>query len=342
VKYDYFVIKIGSGIYAHRASRSLRFLAKEIRKLRSSTRVVIVSSGAILMGEKEIGRKPRTVQDRQILSSVGQPLLLTQFRKFLGRDVKCGQVLLTHEGLRSRETYSHVKNTLLGLADSGIVPVVNENDSASPVEILFGDNDLLASVVAMMIQARHLVFLTPPGGLRGADGKIITQPAEKELGDILRKKETTMGGGKGSGAMKTKVQSAIFAAHAGVSSLITGPCVPFSKLLEGNDKSIPGSFFPSVHGPLSRKKAWLYSYYSPASSLFVDNGARDALLLKGKSLLARGITKITGAPGDKEIVFIKDDRGRALGKGIYRPGKTEVIHRNDAVLYSRRYPPPPW
>ena len=142
--------------------------------------VLLVSSGSIGLGAKELRIKGKVKQIplRQACASIGQPLLMTSWRRsFKKSGLLCSQVLLTRRDLNNRLTYVNLRNSITTLLELGVVPVFNENDTVSTVEIgVFGDNDRMSAMVASKIDAELLIILTDIEGLYTAD------PRKDEIG----------------------------------------------------------------------------------------------------------------------------------------------------------------
>ena len=122
--------------------------------------VLLVSSGAIAAGLAPLGLKvrPKDLATQQAAASVGQGLLIAEYHeKFSAHGVISSQVLLTTEDIVRRSHYQNAQQTLTKLLSLGVIPIVNENDTVGTQEIRFGDNDRLAALVALLIQADLLI-----------------------------------------------------------------------------------------------------------------------------------------------------------------------------------------
>src|SRR5574340_1069663 len=175
-----FVVKIGSNILSNDLSgldtNIIGDLAKYISKISlRGYEVVILSSGAVAAGMKKLGlkSKPKEIRLKQAAAAVGQSSLMWAYEKaFAEFDRKVAQILLTREDFSDRKKYINSKNTIHTLLSYGIVPVINENDTVATDEIKFGDNDSLASLVAVLVEAERLVILSDVDGLYGRDPRI--------------------------------------------------------------------------------------------------------------------------------------------------------------------------
>jgi glutamate 5-kinase len=165
------VVKVGSSILTRDGRLRQRVFGEIARQvdalLEAGREVVLVSSGAIAIGSRRLGwsHPGRSIPEKQAAAAVGQIGLIEIYqRRFarLGRQV--GQVLLTRDGLESREHFLNARHTLLELLRLGVVPIVNENDTVATEEIRFGDNDNLSATVVNLVAADLLVILTDVDG----------------------------------------------------------------------------------------------------------------------------------------------------------------------------------
>lgn len=321
--------------------------------------VIIVSSGAIGagIGHLKLKSRPETLREKQALAAVGQPLVMNAYNEaFAKYGITVAQLLLTRDDFDSRTKYINARNTMSELIEKNIIPIINENDTIAVEEINFGDNDTLGALVASAVDADTLIILTDVDGLydgHPSSGKLISK-VEKITEEIEAFASPKSSSGKGTGGMKTKVLAAKIAAASGVNTVITNGM----KLKLLNDiiecKEV-GTVFSAGKNPLEAKKSWIAFSKKPKGTLFVDKKAAEALTLRGKSLLAAGVTDISGAfkRGDTVIVADKDtkkDFARGLinydfedmikikGKNtkemkkIIASGEDEVIHRDNLVI----------
>src|SRR3990172_5908107 len=174
------VVKIGSNILADEKEGldvgRISAIASDIGDLKQEGyEVVVVSSGAVAAGMRKLGLKdkPRDIKLKQAAAAVGQSSLMWAYEKgFGGFNIKAAQVLLTGDDFSDRKRYINSKNTLLTLLAYGVVPVVNENDTVATDEIRFGDNDNLAALVAILVEAERLMILSDVEGLFEKDARM--------------------------------------------------------------------------------------------------------------------------------------------------------------------------
>jgi glutamate 5-kinase len=338
-------------------------LARQLSELALADRqVLIVSSGAVAAGLKELKLRDvhKTITHKQAAAAVGQSHLIWAYeRAFSQFHRRVAQVLLTHEDLRQRARYLNARNTLLMLIRLGVIPIINENDTVSVEEIKFGDNDTLSAMVADLVQADLLLILTDLDGLYSADPRV---NADAELIAEVRRITPAieaMGGAPhdpiGRGGMSTKIQAAKKLAASGVPTLIANGMRPgiVESLLAG--ESVGTLFYPEPRVVRGRKR-WILTTLHPRGVLWVDEGAREAIVAKGKSLLPSGISRVEGEFAFGDLVRCCDAAGTEFARGLVNyPGydvqlikglhtskiervlghkySDEVIHRDNLVIW---------
>ena len=320
-----FVVKIGTSTLVDRAGRFRNeVLESRVRELvriqRQGHQPVLVTSAAIACGLARLGitERPAALPDLQAASAVGQGVLFERYlQAFSTHDVVPAQVLLTSGDLERRASYINARNTLLRLIELGTVPVVNENDTTATDDITFGDNDVLAAQVAILLRASWLLLLTDRDGLYepGPDGPVLigdvpagTAPEEVQLAPMA-------GSGHGRGGISSKVASASMSTAAGITCVIANGATDnvITQVAHGTHV---GTRFPPARRPRSAFKLWL-RYAKPAMGrIDVDAGAARALESRGTSLLAVGVTGSRGSFAAGDAVEVADPAGRIIGKGI--------------------------
>ena len=291
-------------------------LSRQIAEVfRSGTEVVLVSSGAIGAGmaELDLRSRPRTLPMLQAAAAVGQGQLMRTFHDAFARvGVKVAQVLLTRDDFHDRTRYLNIRNTLAALADCSALPIVNENDTVSVDEIRFGDNDLIAALLANMVDADLLVLLTDVEGFV-REGRVVER-LERIDEEVL----AGAGGADdaiGSGGMRSKLQASAMVAGAGAPAVIAGARTPevLLRLLAGERI---GTLCAPARRRLSARRRWIGHAARSAGKIVVDDGAAEALLRRGKSLLASGIRGVSGRFPKGAAVAILDARGRQIARGL--------------------------
>jgi len=344
------VVKAGSKVLVEGSGKpdgqQLEQLVDELARLHNNgCEVAFVSSGAIGAGLDALGMKtrPKEIPDLQMAAAVGQICLMSLYNDLFGKKAcKIGQVLLTHDALKHRERHLNARNTLLNLIANRIVPVINENDAISTEEIKFGDNDVLAALVAILIDAEALVLLSTTDGLRNGEERVseIDEVDDTVLGLVQDKQDTLSTGG-----MASKLKSAQIAAHNGISVVIADGRKPgvLENIFSGKDE---GTLLYPKAGNISNRKRWIAFFNRVEGHLTVDDGACEALLA-GKSLLPVGITEVSGQFKVGALVEILTTAGKSIARGLVEYSSTtineimgqktsehigEVIHRDNMVM----------
>ena len=320
------VIKIGSSLVTDDAGLSsarLDALCDQIAQLkRANLRVVIVSSGAIAEGSHRLGltSRPHELPMLQTAAAVGQMGLTHAYAtRFQHVGFQTGMVLLTHDDLRNRERYLNARSTIETSLRHGVIPVINENDSVSTDEIRFGDNDTLAARVAALIQADALVILTDQRGLFDADPR--TNPAAKlvecdsPFNDQLDQMVNHEPGPQGRGGMLTKLQAARYAAKSGCSTwIVDGRGADSLKRLLHGDRI--GTQLVADMTPVDARKQWIAGQLRSHGEVSVDEGAANALVRNGVSLLPIGVKAVHGRFHRGDLVTVLDAAGNEIARGL--------------------------
>ena len=364
VNLEKIIIKVGTTTLSAESGINTEIIEKlssVITKLRKSGhKVLLVTSGAVALGVKKLGSKPKTILGKQARAAVGQALLMQTYEKYFSvHDISIAQILLTREGFLQRETYINTRETIQELLEMNVLPIINENDAVASEEIRFGDNDMLSALVSDLISADRLIILTDEEGLydknpkENKDAKLISI-VEKITPEIEK-----MAGGKGSefslGGMSSKIQAAKLATSVGVITHIICGKNPEKIFLLLEAKKIGTTFLPSSN-TVEKRKNWIAHTLVSSGKVFVDTGAESAILNNGKSLLPVGIKKVNGRferGAAVEICNIESEK--LFAKGITNYGSVEiekiigkksdeiekvlgysygetVIHRDDLVL----------
>jgi len=334
------VVKLGSSLIVDTAGRVRRsVLAERAADVAAiGEPVCVVSSGAIALGLPVLRliRRPRATPQLQAASAAGQVRLqLAWEAAFRRHGLPVAQVLLSAADLAERASYLNVRNALNALLRLGVVPVVNENDATATDEITFGDNDALAAQVAVLLGARLLVLLTEVDGVYSASAELLAS------GDAVDDASLGPGNPLGRGGMASKVTAARLAAEAGIPTVIaSGRGEGVVRAIAAGERR--GTAFAARKRQASAFKLWLRHAKPTAGKLVLDDGARDAILTGGRSLLAVGVAGCEGAFEEGDAVELVSSDGAVLGKGIAgagaaelrrRPRGVEAVHRDRLVLY---------
>lgn len=222
------VIKVGTSTIAHPGGLiniyRMEHLARMISDLKNrGYEVVLVSSGAIGVGAQRMHLKerPRDIEGKQAAAAVGQVVLMNMYQKFFHEyNYQVAQILVTKQVETDKFMRFNAKNTMKELLKNGIVPIVNENDTISTDEIIFGDNDTLSAVVASLVDADLLVLLSDIDGLytddprKNPDAKLMTlvEEIDEYVESIAKDSSTKLG----TGGMITKIKAAKYATSRGI------------------------------------------------------------------------------------------------------------------------------
>lgn len=339
------VIKLGtSAIMGEDGGVALsRFIsfAESISKLRRQNReTILVSSGSIGLGAKalRLSLQSQDLPEKQACAAVGQSQLMALYSDaFEHLGLRSAQILLTEEDLSNRRRYVNLRNTMSKLLELGVIPVVNENDTVSAVElepvepasyrkVNFGDNDKLSALVASKIEAELLLILTNVDGLFSYNSKDSAKPKliplVKKITPEIEKLATDAHSKVGRGGMRTKLEAATIATHSGCAVVMANSKIPgiIEQVFEGNDT---GTFF-MPQASLPGKRRWIAYATTVTAALVVNEGARQALFKKRASLLPAGVLEVRGDFQRGDVVSILDEKGKEFARGIVNYSSLEA------------------
>jgi glutamate 5-kinase len=285
-------------------------VAEQVADLvKAGKQIILVTSGAIGMGARELGLTKRVteVRMRQACAAVGQPILMEEYRRAFGVfGLSAAQLLVTRDEWDDRTSYLNLRKTVETLLECRVIPVFNENDSVSTAEIgnAFGDNDRLSAYVASKIDAELLIILSDVDSLYDADPRenpdARSIPYVKELSD----EHLAAAGGRGSefstGGMKTKLAAVAIARDAGCRVVIAHGREPniIRRVAAGEPL---GTLFDAAHA-LKNRIRWLKNS-QPRGRLTIDEGALAAIRERN-SLLPRGVVAVEGDFGRDAVVLV--------------------------------------
>ncbi len=338
------VIKLGTAIITNKEGNTdkalLRKLAAEIAALSQQYKVVLVSSGAVGSGKKYLHNYRGSLLERKAAAAVGNPILIQLYRQlFEPHGITVAQALCERVHFSNRDQFLQLKETFATFWDNNILPVVNENDLVSNVEIKFSDNDELATLIAIGFDAATLVLCTSAGGLLNDQKKII--PHIKKIDASVLKYVDSSTSGVGLGGMISKLTFTRLAASLGITVIICGlkGNQPLHQALEGKN----GTYFEAQPSTLRSRQKWLASGSVTLGTLTVDKGAARALQSR-KSLLTVGLRKVEGSFSSGEVVQLKDEDAQLLGVAKVRLDAKSITaqlfqknvlaaHADDIVLF---------
>ena len=294
----------------------IRRIARQIVELRKQGRqVTLVSSGAVGAGCASLGltERPTDLAELQAVAAVGQRQLMTEWHKaFVRYKMSVGQVVLTRTDFDDRVRFLNIRNCINKLHELDCVPILNENDTVAVDELRFGDNDLLAAMTTNALRADALLLLTAVDGLLDAEGKLI------DLVDDLTAYQGMIRAGMskwGKGGMSTKLESAKLVMDAGEVAVIASgrEAHVITRVLAG--ERLGTVCMPSVR-KLDSRQRWIALTARPSGTIQIDPGAATAICQRGKSLLATGITQITGRFERGDVLLVRSETGKELARGL--------------------------
>ena len=337
--YRRIVVKIGSNVLTQAdglpdLDRMEQLVAQVVALKAQGREVIVVSSGAVAAGRSliTVAAGADAVRSRQVLAAVGQVKLLATYAELLGRHgLLCAQVLVTKEDFRDRQHYLNMKNCFQELLQRAVIPIVNENDVVSVTELMFTDNDELASLIAAQLDADALVILTNVDGIYNGDPRLPTSEVIREIAPGATGFDqfiTAQRSQFGRGGMLTKCHMAHKVAKLGISVHIANGQTPdiLPAVLAGT--AVHTWFRPSKTA--SGKKKWLAHAHGAVKAVVrVNAGARAALTAQGRasSLLPVGVLGIDGQFQKGDIVQLTDEAGQPLGLGIAEYGADKALER---------------
>ena len=360
------VIKIGSRVLTAGSdvlhNEVFRNVAKNISGLKKDGyEIIIVSSGAVAAGRKSLTciEQPVSIPQKQASAAIGQVRLMRLYEDcFNAHGHNTAQVLLTHDALSDRKKFLNARNTLFTLLHCGIIPIINENDSVVVDEIQFGDNDILSALVTNLVDADLLLILTDRDGLFAQDPERCEDATLIKVVEKITKEIETLAKGSsssvGTGGMISKIDAAKKASIYGIPTIV----------VNGNTKNIitgvfkgedVGTLFLPSQSKLSSRKHWIAFNLKPKGTLIVDDGAKQAVVKMGKSLLSSGLLDVKGNFKFGDPVKCVDTNGVEFARGLinYRAEEVfrlrglhsrdikkvlgykyydEIIHRDDLVV----------
>ena len=358
------VVKVGSSTISDGARLNEAALDGLVHDLalvkQDGVEVILVTSGAIAAGWPQLGLKqrPQTLPRLQAAAAVGQIQLMAAYKeRFRNYGQRIALMLLTRDDFSNRKRYTRMNDTLRALLHLDVIPIINENDTVAVDEIKVGDNDTLSAYVTNLAQAQLLVILSDQAGFYTADPRydphselIHTVPT---ISDEIWEAAGQAGTTSGTGGMVTKLRAADIVTGSGEMMVMAHGQEPLvvTRLLKG--ELLGTLFLPNSR--ISGRKRWIAYSRPPKGRIFVDNGARDAVVQGGKSLLPAGIRRVEGSFNYSDTVSCFTEDGAEFARGLvnYSAAETtklagkhtkdiekilgyrdydEIIHRDNLVL----------
>ena len=338
------VIKLGTAVITDDqgviVQAIIKKVAAEVAALSDAYRIVLVSSGAVGSGRSSFSHYKGTLTERKAAAAVGNPILIRHYQKhFSAYGIPVAQALCERHHFSSRSRFLQLKDTFNEFWKNGILPVMNENDLVSNVELKFSDNDELATLTAIGFDAEALLLCTSVGGFMDPEKKIIplVEKVDSRILGYVRTEKSSLG----LGGMLSKLTFTRLANSLGIRVIICGleGKTPFAAALAGKSGT---SFKPQASNLKARQK-WLASGSITFGSIFVDKGA-DKALRQRRSLLTVGIRKVQGKFAGGEVVQLIDEEENIIGVAKMKLGAAEVsanlsnknvvaAHADDIVIF---------
>ncbi|BAM47469.1 glutamate 5-kinase [Amphibacillus xylanus NBRC 15112] len=360
------VVKIGSSSLTHQNGELSKEKLKEhsealIHLMNQDVEVILISSGAVSAGFRQIGysSRPVTVAGKQAAAAVGQGLLIEAYNHiFKEHGYTTAQLLLTRDNFTEEVQFTNIYQTITELLKRRVIPIINENDSVAIEELTFGDNDMLSALVSGLVNADALILLTDINGIYDQNPNEVKDAKRVDKIDyvsseMIEQMSQSSSSKVGTGGMKSKLMAAKMATTLGVSCFI-GKDTGVDKLIRILNGKGDGTYIGDQHLPHVRKhKQWIAFHSKPKGKLYIDEGAKQALLNDGKSLLAVGIVDIAGQFYENDVVEIcmsnqviakgqvnyahdqiKQIKGLCSDEAMKITGikKPEIIHRDKLII----------
>ena len=336
IKAKRIVIKIGTNVLRSDEGnislpRIYSFIEDIANLVKSGKEVIVITSGAVSMGKKRLGLDDtKGTALKQACAAIGQCKLMSVYENgFDTYGLTAAQILLTEDDFSIRERYLSLRTTFNKLLELGVIPIINQNDTVSILEITpryiyenmqvcFSDNDKLSALVASELDADLLIILSDIDGLYSANPKMNPQAQLiKEVQEVDENILALASGASegGRGGMETKLQAAQMVTGYGAKMLIANGKLPYiiKRIFAGEDL---GTMFLPSDKNLSEKKRWIGYATNITGRITVNDGAKNALLHEEKSLLPIGILSVENTFHKGDVVSILDESNQEFARGI--------------------------
>ncbi|MEE6188114.1 Glutamate 5-kinase [Mycovorax composti] len=338
------VIKLGSAVITKTNGdinkRVIQKIVSDISRLSKSYKIVLVSSGAVSSGKKYIENYKGTLLQRKVAAAIGNPILIEIYRNYFKKfGLTVAQALCERGHFSDRKQFLQLRDTFKTFWAHNVIPVVNENDVISDLELKFSDNDELATLLAIAFDAETLVLCTSVGGFLDTNKQIIKEvkSIDTTVMSLVKKEEKSE---FGLGGMLSKLTFTRLATNLGIHVVMCGlqSDTPIVDALGRKN----GTWFHAKKSTLKNRQKWLASGSITLGNIKVDKGAAKAILER-KSLLTVGIVAIEGSFAQGEVVQLMTEDGIIIGvaktkmssadmKKYIKVKNTVAAHANDIVL----------
>jgi glutamate 5-kinase len=336
------VIKFGSSSITHANGevneQTLEKIAAQVATLQPNYHIVLVSSGAVAAGKSVIKNYKGTLSERKAAAAVGNPLLIAKYNHYFQKyGIAIAQSLCERHHFSQREQFLQLKETYQELWKNGVIPIANENDVVSNVELKFSDNDELATLIATGFGAEKLLISTSVGGLLDEKGEIIRH-VKKIDSDILSVVSSDTSS-TGLGGMISKLTFTRLASRLGIKVVIFG-LEQGRGIIDALEEKI-GTVFEAQEASLTARQKWLATGSLIAGKAVLDKGAVKAIGQR-KSLLSVGVIEYLGDFDKGEVIELLDISRNPVAIARARCSKSElqqavssieVAHADDIVIW---------
>jgi glutamate 5-kinase len=325
------VIKFGSSSITHANGevneQTLEKIAAQVATLQPNYHIVLVSSGAVAAGKSVIKNYKGTLSERKAAAAIGNPLLIAKYNHYFQKyGIAIAQSLCERHHFSQREQFLQLKETYQELWKNGVIPIANENDVVSNVELKFSDNDELATLIATGFGAEKLLISTSVGGLLDSNGEIIRH-VQKIDSDILSVVSSDTSS-TGLGGMISKLTFTRLASRLGIKVVIFG-LEQGRGIIDALEEKI-GTVFEAQEASLTARQKWLATGSLIAGKAVLDKGAVKAIGQR-KSLLSVGVIEYLGDFDKGEVIELLDISRNPVAIARARCSKSELQQANSSI-----------
>jgi len=325
------VIKFGSSSITHANGevneQTLEKIAAQVAILQPNYHIVLVSSGAVAAGKSVIKNYKGALSERKAAAAVGNPLLIAKYNHYFQKyGIAIAQSLCERHHFSQREQFLQLKETYQELWKNGVIPIANENDVVSNVELKFSDNDELATLIATGFGAEKLLISTSVGGLLDINGEIIRH-VQKIDSDILSVVSSDTSS-TGLGGMISKLTFTRLASRLGIKVVIFG-LEQGRGIIDALEEKI-GTIFEAQEASLTARQKWLATGSLIAGKAVLDKGAVKAIGQR-KSLLSVGVVEYLGDFDKGEVIELLDISRNPVAIARARCSKSELQQTNSSI-----------
>jgi glutamate 5-kinase len=324
------VIKFGSSSITHSNGdvneQTLEKIAAQVASLQQEYSIVLVSSGAVAAGKASLKDYKGTLSERKAAAAVGNPLLIAKYNQYFQQyGISIAQSLCERHHFSKRESFLQLKETYQELWRNDIIPIANENDVVSNVELKFSDNDELATLIATGFGAEKLLISTSVGGLLDEQGNIIRHVPEINASvlDVVNTDTSSTG----LGGMISKLTFTRLATRMGIKVVIFG-LDQENGIVDALHENI-GTVFEAQTATLSARQKWLASGSVITGRIVLDKGAVKAIQNR-KSLLSVGVLEYIGDFEKGEVVEMLDPQQNPVAVARARYSKAELVNATES------------